>query len=349
MFLIIEVDVMNIVVKSMRFLLLFVICLTLLPGCLKLQSPAASKGPVSVSEVSTAGSVSPDGQPLSVSTSFLANTPVIYVTAKLTDAPPDTNISARWFYVKNDTGNTINQQLGEDSLTGKGTMYVSFKRQPSTGAWDSGQYSVSLLVNGSEVANKQFTVQSVQKADVPAPTISFFKAVPEAISTGQSVTLSWSVADATLVQISTIGTVPPTGTMTVTPVNSVEYQLTAKNNVGTTSMKANITVTSFNTDKPELVITDFSVQGNKAYYKIKNIGGVHSKASTTYLYIEGTKRSSSLAEVLAPGEERDQYFPNFEWTYGAGRTYKLPVRICADGLNQIGEYDENNNCLVVDW
>ncbi|RPJ63515.1 MAG: hypothetical protein EHM12_02100, partial [Dehalococcoidia bacterium] len=314
-----------------------------------LKGPASTNGPLSLSEVSTAGSVSPDGQPLSISSTFLANTPVIYVTAKIVNAPEDTNVSARWVYVRDDAGKTINQQLSEDSATAKGTRYISFSRQASAGAWGSGQYSVSLLVNGKEMTNTQFTVQPVQKADVPAPTISFFKAVPEAISTGQSVTLSWNVTGATLVQISTIGTVPPVGNVIVTPVNSVEYQLTAKNNAGTTAMKTYITVTSFNTDKPELVITDFRVEGNKAYYKIKNIGGVNAKSSTTFLYIEGTKRSSSLADILPIGEEREQYFPNFEWTYGSSRTFKLPVRICADGLNQIGEYDENNNCLVVDW
>jgi hypothetical protein len=336
-------------IPSAASLMLFVcVSLSLLPGCVRIQTPPSSQSPFSLSEVTTASSVSPDGQPLSSARVFLASTPVIYVTARATNAPENTSITARWFYVKDEAGKSVNQQLGEDSATAKGTRYVSFSRQ-SSGAWSSGEYSVSLLMNGKEVTNIQFTVQPVQKANVPAPTISYFKAVPEAISTGQAVTLSWSVTGANTLQISTVGTVAPTGNIIVTPVTSTEYLLTATNNAGTTAMKVNITVTSFNTDKPELVITDFHVEGDKAYYKIKNIGGVNSRQSTTFLYIEGNNKASSIVDNLPAGEERQQYFSNFVWTYGANRSFKIPVRTCADGLNQIGEYDENNNCLVVDW
>ena len=349
MFLKIKVAGMKSSIKTTSLPVVAIICLLSLSACIKIQNSGASQVPVSLSEVSTASSVSPEGQPLSVSTIFLANTPAIYVTAKVNNAPENTTIGAKWFYVKDDTGKELDQQLGEDSLSAKGTRYVSFTRQAPGGAWGSGQYSVSLLINGKEITNAQFTVQPVQQANIPAPTISYFKALPEAISTGQAVTLSWSVTDSTSVQISTVGQVAPLGNTIVTPINSVEYQLTATNGAGSTSMKVNITVTSFNSDKPDLVITDFRVEGDKAYYKIKNIGGVQAKQTTTVLYIEGVNKDSSVVDILAPGEEREQYFQHFPWPYGSGRTFKTPVRVCADALNQIGEYDKNNNCLVIDW
>lgn len=336
-------------VRIITLLVTAFVCLFAASSCIKIQNSGASQGPVSLSEVSTASSVSPEGQPLSVSTIFLASTPVIYVTAKLNNAPENTTIGARWFYVKDNSGKEVNQQLGEDSQSAKGTRYISFSHQSPGGDWGSGQYSVSLLLNGKELTNIQFTVQPVQKANVPAPTISYFKALPEAISTGQAVTLSWSVTDAANVQISTIGSVAPVGNTIVTPVNSVEYQLTATNGAGSTSMKIDITVTSFNSDKPDLVITDFHVDGDKAYFKIKNIGGAFAKQTTTALYIEGLNRDSSLVDILALGEERQQYFQHYQWPYGSARTFEVPVRVCADALNQIGEYDKNNNCLVVDW
>jgi hypothetical protein len=348
MFLTFKGAVMKRILAAVSLFLIVCASLSLWPGCVKLQTPSSSQGPFSLSEVTTASSVSPEGQPLSVARVFLASTPAIYVTAKVNNAPENTSITARWFYVKDETGKTVNQQLSEDAATAKGTRYVSFSRQ-STGAWDSGEYSVSLLMNDKEITNVQFTVQPIQKADVPAPTISYFKAVPEAISTGQAVTLSWNVTGADTVQISTIGTVAAAGNVIVTPVNSVEYELTATNNAGSTVMKVNIKVTSFNTDKPDLVITDFHVEGDKAYYKIKNIGGVYAKQSTTFLYVEGDRRASSLVDILAAGEEREQYFPNFVWPYGTNRSNNIHLRICADGLDQIGEYDETNNCLTVDW
>jgi hypothetical protein len=320
-----------------------------LTACIRIQDPNAHKNTLGLSEITTASSVSPDGQPLASASTFLATTPSIYVTAKVNNAPENTSVTARWVYVTDESGKTVSQTLGESSAVVKGTQYVSFSRQSATGIWGSGRYSVSLLLGGKEVANANFTVQSVQKSAAQAPTISYFKALPEAISTGQAVTLSWSVSDATMVQISTLGTVSPQGTRIVQPVNSTEYELTASNGAGSTSMKIKIAVTSFNTDKPELVITDFRVDGDKAYYKIKNIGGVNARQSTTFLYIDGNQRASSLVDTLAVGEEREQYFPNYQWTYGNARNFKVAVRVCADGLNQIGEYDETNNCLVIDW
>jgi hypothetical protein len=349
MFLTTEGGAMKIIAAPLHLFLIACTLLALLQGCVRVQGPTGSQSSVSLSEVTTASSVSPDGQPLAVSSIFSATTPAIYVTAKLNNAPKNTTVGVRWVYVQDDSGRQVNQQIKEDSTAASGTRYVSFSIQPSAGAWGSGQYSAALLMNGNEVTSARFTVQSTTKSTAQAPTISYFKAVPEAISTGQAVTLSWSVTDATRVDISTIGTVAPSGNAIVTPVIGVEYQLTATNNAGSTSMKVRIAVTSFNSDKPELVITDFRVEGDKAYYKIKNIGGVNAKQSTTFLFVEGNQRASSMVDGLAAGEEREQYFPNFAWTYGSARSFRVPVRVCADALNVIGEYDENNNCLAIDW
>lgn len=343
----------TIMYRAYRAALLPVLSLALtasvmLTGCVKFQDPNAGKN-LSLSNVTIASSVAPDGQPLATGTSFIATTPELFVSAKLNDAPENTSVGARWIYVKDAAGKPLNQTLGEEAISAKGSRYVSFSQRPSAGTWASGQYSVTMLLNGKDVSSATFTIQAVQQAGAQAPTISYFRALPEAISTGQPVTLSWSVTGATQVEISTIGSVQPEGNATVTPVSTVEYQLTAKNSAGETTMKLNVIVTSFTTDKPELVITSFRAEGDRAYFKIKNVGGTSSKNSTTGLYIEGNKRSSAMVEILAPGEEREQPFPNYQWTYGSNRTFKLPVRICADELNQVGEYDENNNCLMVDW
>jgi len=341
-------------------LLIVIILLTLITsGCIKFNVPDSNKGPATIGSVVVATSVSADGQPLSVSSNFLATTPAIYVSAQIVNAPEDTTVGARWIYVKDNSGKAMNQPLFEDSTTVKGTKYVAFNHAAASGTWSPGQYSISILLNNEETTTTTFTVQGVQQANVPAPTISFFKATPAAISAGQAVTLSWSTSGATTVSIAGIGNVPSVGNRVVVPVNSREYTLTAVNNAGTTSLKVSLDVTSFISDKPDLTITDFWVEGTKAYFKIKNIGQTkvmpdaytnpNAKPSLTYLYIEGNYRDSSRVEVLAPGEERTQSFPNYVWTYGLARTFKIPIRICADGQNLIGEYDKNNNCLVLDW
>jgi hypothetical protein len=294
-----------------------------------------------------------------VSNNFQSGTSAIYVSIQVVNAPENTSVGAKWAYVKDGSGKAANQELFNDSTTVKGTKYVSFNHTPSSGAWAAGSYGISILLNGVETTTTTFTVEATQQANVPAPTITFFTAVPDAISTGQAVTLSWSTTGASSVVIEGLGSVPPVGNRIVVPVNSREYIITASNNIGKTSLKVSINVTSYISDKPDLTITDFWVEGTKAYYKIKNIGQTkvipesytnpNSKPCLTFLYIQGNFRDSSRVEVLAPGEERTLSFPNYVWTHGTNRTYTLPIRICADGQDLIGEYDKNNNCLVLDW
>jgi len=331
-------------------LLIIFISMTIAAGCIKVTNPAANQGTATLSEITTATTVSPEGQPLTVAGTFLASTSTIYVTAKVSNAPENTGVTAKWVYVKNEAGQTISQPLAEETRTAKGTQYVAFSRQAVTGTWGSGQYSVSLWLNGRETATAEFTVQPLQKANVPAPTISYFRAIPESIMAGQAVTLSWSVSDATQVSVSPIGTVSPSGSYIVTPANSAEYSLTASNSAGSTSMKASVRVTSYISDKPDLVITDFKVEGARASFKVKNIGGVNTvKPAVTYLYIDGNYKASSLTDILSAGQERWQEFPNFDWSHGVQRSFRIPVRICADAQDVVGEYDEINNCLNLDW
>jgi len=319
-------------------------------GCIKVNPDAAGQGTASLSEVTIATSVSADGQPLAVAGTFLASTPTVYVTAKVNNAPENTTVGVKWLYVKDDSGNAQNQQLAEESATVKGTRFVSFSRQPVTGTWGSGQYSATLSLNGKDITSAQFTVMPVQQAVQQAPTISYFRAQPESIMAGQAVTISWLVNDATKTSISPIGSVSPAGSQVVTPANSAEYVLTATNTAGSTTMKANVRVTSYISDKPDLTITDFWVEGNKGYFKVKNIGGVNTvKPTVTYLSVDGAYRASALCDILSAGQERSQSFPNYDWPYGTQRSYTLPVRVCADAQDIVGEYDEQNNCLNLSW
>ncbi len=338
---------------------LLIASLTLLAaGCVKVNPTTPVKGPSTLSDVTMASSVSSEGQPLSIATVFLASTPTIYVSARISEAPVNTEVGAKWVLLSDEAGKPLNQTLFEDTTIVTGSKYISFSHSAPSRTWTNGQYSVIMSLDGKDLTSAQFSVSPVQKADVPAPTISSFTATPDAISTGQAVTLNWATRDATSVDISTLGTVSPSGNRIVVPVNSTEYILTAKNAAGSTSARVMVKVTSFASDKPELVITGFRVEGDKAYYTIKNIavvtpaqsGGVlNAKRSTTYLYVQGDHKASSLVDTLAPGEERTLFFPNYQWPYGGNRSYTLPIRVCADALDEVGEYDENNNCLQVDW
>ncbi|MDD5398971.1 MAG: CARDB domain-containing protein [Dehalococcoidia bacterium] len=334
--------------------LIIVILLAVAAGCVKVNPDAVSQADpaaMSLSEITTAAVVDEQGQAMGVAREdFNADTPTIYLSARINNAPEDTLVTAAWLFFKDSNNQELNRPLYNDSITVKGTRYFSFgHRSPSGASWEPGQYVIKISVNGREYANARFKIKVPQKADIPAPTITFFKAEPEAITWGQAVVLSWSTTAATKVDLSAVGNVQAVGNKIVIPAVSQEYVLTATNSVGTTTKKVYVEVTSFNSDKPELVIVDFWASGDKAYYKIRNVGGTEAKESLTGLYVNGLAADQSRVEILASGQERVYAFPTLKWSYGTQRGYKIPVRVCADDYNRISEYDEINNCLVLDW
>ena len=74
------------------------------------------------------------------------------------------------------------------------------------------------------------------------PVIASFTATPASINAGQSSTLQWSVQNADTVSISSLGTVPASGTRSVSPAVTTAYTLTATNKSGTVTRIATVTV-----------------------------------------------------------------------------------------------------------
>ncbi len=337
-------------IRKLVFCACLLLALSLALACIKVNNPDESKGPATLSEITTAAVVDAQGQAMGVAREdFTADTPTIYLSARVNAAPENTQITASWIFFKDSNNKEVNQPLFDDSITVKGTRYFSFGHPAPSGSWEPGQYVIQIKVDGKEFANGRFTVKALQKADVPAPTITFFKAYPEAISFGQSVVLSWSTTAADKVDLNVVGNVPAIGNRIVNPFTSVDYTLTATNAVGSTAKTLHVEVTSFLSDKPDLVITDFWAQGDKAFYKIRNIGGVEAKESITGIYINGLAQDQSRVDILAPSQERTYSFPTLKWSYGTQRNYNIEVRVCADDYGDIGEYDKTNNCLVLDW
>ena len=78
-------------------------------------------------------------------------------------------------------------------------------------------------------------------ATLAAPTATI-TAEPLAIDLGQTVVLNWRTQNATSASIDGIGTVPVNGTQTVSPSNSTNFHLVAKNDGGTTDANVRVTV-----------------------------------------------------------------------------------------------------------
>jgi hypothetical protein len=75
------------------------------------------------------------------------------------------------------------------------------------------------------------------------PVINYFTASPSTVSPGETTTLSWSVSNAFAVTIDQgVGTVASTGSMSIIPVATTMFTLTAVNAAGGTSQSVMITV-----------------------------------------------------------------------------------------------------------
>lgn len=89
-------------------------------------------------------------------------------------------------------------------------------------------------------ATCQVTVQVA--ARIEQPRVVSFAANPSTITAGQASTLTWSVENATGVEITGLGTVATSGSSDVRPAQTTTYTLTARNAAGQTTATATVTV-----------------------------------------------------------------------------------------------------------
>lgn len=90
-------------------------------------------------------------------------------------------------------------------------------------------------------AKKQAKATPPAPAPPPTPTATL-TATPADIQQGQSAQLSWSTSNATDINITGLGMVSASGTQTVSPEDSITYELTAKGPGGSADSSARVTV-----------------------------------------------------------------------------------------------------------
>ena len=138
---------------------------------------------------------------------------------------------------------SINQGIGATSSVG--TKSVA----PST--------STTYTLSATNAAGSTTSSAKVMVTPKSLPVITDFTANPGSITAGQSSTLQWNVTGATSVTIDQgIGNVSSTGTLSITPVKNITYNLVAVNSVGSTTATATVTVAM---DVVPPTIKDFSV------------------------------------------------------------------------------------------
>lgn len=125
--------------------------------------------------------------------------------------------------------------------------------------------------------------------DGPQPSISSFSASPNSISSGQSAVLTWSVKDATNVSIDNgIGTVLTQTSVTVNPLITTTYTLTASNARGSVLAATTLTVSPSPPPYPVGLTDDFLlVNGVRRDYRVHvpaSLGGATPKAIVLVLH-----------------------------------------------------------------
>jgi hypothetical protein len=121
--------------------------------------PAPMGGQAAVLAVTMAADTNPNtGAPVGVGANFLADTPLIYLTAWV-QGPEGTQFGAQWFVIMQDGSRApfsqYTFQVGHDLGTG---TWVWFREQGPQGRWQTGNYEVTLLVENHAVVTIPFTV-----------------------------------------------------------------------------------------------------------------------------------------------------------------------------------------------
>jgi peptidoglycan-associated lipoprotein len=188
----------------------------------------------------------------------------------------------------------------------------------------------------------------------PAPTVSL-TATPTSIERGQSSTLEWSSTDAkTLTLEPALGMVPPKGTMTVSPLESLTYTLSVEGPGGKAQASVRVTVTAKPpppAPKPpveEDIAASFAAKVHDVYFDY-DMYDVRSDAVTVLQANADWLRAHPKANIVVEGhcDERG----SAEYNLGLGdrranstRDYLLSLGISGNRIRTISYGKERPQC-----
>jgi len=281
--------------------------------------------------------VDPDGRPLNSATVFTVDTPRIICSVSTAGLPVTGELSAKWLYSSGGQWKT----LKEESLAVAGGTYLVFPASAPDTGWVPGDYLVRLYLNGKETSSAGFSVQLA--SGLPLPVISNFSALPDTITAGQSLTLSWNIEGASSIVIRPdIGSVPAGGSRLVSPIADTTYTLTALNSGGPSMKSVSVTVQPFEAKRASLIVVDLFRQAPMVYYTVKNVGDAVSKPSSSELYVGNNAAATGYIPPTAPGESRTLVFGTFSWSY----VYDTAATVCVDTKNENGVSGSAESCLT---
>ncbi|MBN1856248.1 MAG: hypothetical protein JW846_04770 [Dehalococcoidia bacterium] len=129
---------------------------------------AATGSSATLTEPVMALGVDAEARPVNPTTTFAVDTPEIYCSVKLNDAPAGTQILSEWYYVKGEVADVTNLLIDSVPLTADGTLYLKFWLQKPDNGWPKGEYRLDFYLNGTAALSVPFSVGDATNPFVPA-------------------------------------------------------------------------------------------------------------------------------------------------------------------------------------
>jgi len=168
----------------------------------------------------------------------------------------------------------------------------------------------------------------------PAAPTATLAANPNVIQQGQTTELSWQTANSAEITIAGLGTVPASGSLTLTPSTSTTYTLEAKGPGGTTDASARVTVnaravslTPSPTDE-EL----FSKNINDVFFDYDKSNIRADQASTTQHDAAFLQQHPSI-KVLVEGHCDDRGSEEYNLALGTSRAESVKQSLVQQGIS----------------
>jgi hypothetical protein len=224
--------------------------ITITPGSFSTTTPAGSTkmSPTSTT-VYTLSATNSGGTSTATTSVFVDTTPPTVPASLTASATGNSTISLTWAASTDSSGLGV---AGYDiyRCTGASCTPSTLVGTSTTASYGDSGLAASTTYTYAVSAYDTFGLASAKSSPTHAttqnaslPTISSFVASPTSIFTGQSSTLSWSVAKATSLSISNgVGSVTNTTSIAVSPTNTTTYTLSATNSSGTTTATATVTI-----------------------------------------------------------------------------------------------------------
>jgi peptidoglycan-associated lipoprotein len=169
----------------------------------------------------------------------------------------------------------------------------------------------------------------------PAPTATL-AAYPNVLQQGQSATLTWHTTNANDITIPGLGTLPASGSRTVTPATSTTYELMAKGPGGTQDASARVTV------NPKPVAQAVTPQPSEADLFARNVNDVFfdfNKAAVRPDEVPVTDNDAKFLaqhpdiKIMVEGHCDDRGSEEYNLALGDSRAHSLKQQLEQQGIS----------------